>query len=225
MSLILSSYLNDNDNPQCTDESSREAPLAGSYCRSKQTKSTAVLEKQHTMRRRKNDTGNPPSSDKNEEPEFLDEQEQEKMIQTYREEAEEQQKLIEGVFSRVCEGAMALSVILGLSRPDWICWMHVALACGLHWSAKRAVTTRDATTKLPFLVVLMVLGLVLTQYLLEKSGPAAEVHHYETINPHVGLAVSNLLTMGAASYLQSDEQDTKKALNELESVKYRYKSL
>jgi hypothetical protein len=184
-----------------------------------------------TARRRKHDRAS--QGDKKVEP--IDEVEQEREIQRLRFEAYEQMELIHNVFSRVCEGAMMLSLVLGVTSQDTWCWIHVAGSIFLHWSATRIVASAKPGgthrggqyhTFLPLVALLVCVAAFVYEY--RTKGNPDDIRNKDIVDDnmhHIGLAIANVLTMLIALYLERDSQHTKDQIAELEKSKYRYKSL
>ena len=168
-----------------------------------------------TRRRKKNDKVEP-----------IDETLQEQQVQELREQALEQMELIHSVFSRLCEGAMFLSLILGVASQDLYCWIHVAICIFLHWSAI-SIVSADSTTgsssgyqKYLPLIALVILGAVFIPQVLQdtpeqKNARKEYIQEVDHLH-HMGLAGSNVVTMLVALYLKRDKEATNKQIEELE---------
>ena len=172
----------------------------------------------------------------------LDEQEQEQIIQSLMEESREQMELIHSIFSRVCEAAIFLCLVVGVTTtPDVWCWVHVIGASVVHWGAIQVVASskiimsndsnssrsKAATLQkyLPLLVVFTMAIYVLRNNSFSPNNTVARNRLGDDTSHHLGLIVSNVVTMGGAFYLKWDNQRTKQALEELIKSKYQYKSL
>ena len=182
----------------------------------------------------------PDADEGDEQAEPMDETEQQQVVDQLREDALEQMELVHGIFSTVCRGAMMLSLLLGVTTGDVQGWMHVILAVVLHWGAIRMAATAKPGTNtssydngfttygVPILVLLTVMRVVLSMNNSTNNSSSIKVgrknQHDDHVH-HLGLALSNVVTMLGAMYLKHDSQSTKKALEELEKSKYRYKSL
>lgn len=184
-----------------------------------------------TARRRKHDRT---SQGDNEKVEPIDEVEQERKIQQLRFEAYEQMDLIRNIFSRVCEGAMFLCLVLGLTSQDTWCWIHVAGAIFLHWSATRIVASGkpggpdgDAEYHMFLPVVALLVGVAVFVYQYTTNQNPADLRNRDMDDymHHMGLAIANVVTMLTALYLKRESQHTQNQIAELEKSKYRYKSL
>jgi hypothetical protein len=182
-------------------------------------------------RRRKHDRE--PQGDK-EKVEPIDEVEQEREIRRLRFEAYEQMELIHNVFSRVCEGAMLLSLVLGVTSQDTWCWIHVAGSIFLHWSATRIVASAkpggtdggaEYHTFLPLVALLVCVAVFVYEHSTKGNPTYIRNKGVDDNMNHIGLAIANVLTMLIALYLERDSQSTKDQIVELEKSKYRYKSL
>ena len=195
-----------------------------------------------STRRRKQEKGDQQQQQDVVEP--IDEVEQEKQIEQLRYEAQEQMELFHNIFSRVCEGAMFLSLVMGVTHQDTWCWIHVTGSIVLHWSATRIVAsaatatlegTRDGKNAagyhlvLPLVALLVGVAVFVYEYYTNKENPTNvqknhNTHHDNNLH-HMALALANILTMVLALYLKRDCQHTKNQLVELEKSKYRYKTL
>jgi hypothetical protein len=169
-----------------------------------------------------------------EQVEPIDEVEQEREIQRLRFEAYEQIELIHNVFSRVCEGAMLLCLVLGVTSQDTWCWIHVTGAIFLHWSATRIVASAkpggsDQNSEYHIflaVVTILVVGVVFLYEYTNNQNPADLRNKDIGDNMHhMGLAIANVVTTLLALYLKRESQDTKNQIAELERSRYRYKSL
>jgi uncharacterized membrane protein YecN with MAPEG domain len=181
--------------------------------------------KSNTSRRRKKD----------EPAEPIDESIQEQEVAELREEALEQMELIHSIFSRVCEGAMFLSLVLGVASHDLWCWIHVVASIFLHWSAihisgmsQNSATTQEGNNYqmyLPVIAMIILVILFIPQAMKEdhtvKNKKIAEMDHLH----HLGLAGSNAVTMLLALYIKKDNEKTNQQIAQLEKSRYKYKSL
>lgn len=182
-----------------------------------------------TARRRKNDN----TTEKVVEP--LDEVLQEQQVAQLRQDAQEQMELIHSIFSRVCEGAMFLCLTLGVASQDVYCWVHVATAIFLHWSAISIARVDSGTNSsegyAKYMPVIALISLLVAVFGFAEQTPTtttssknpymAEMEHLH----HLGLAGSNVVTMLGALYLKRDNQATNQQIAALENSKYKYKSL
>lgn len=202
------------------------------YRRSNMTKSS-----ESTRRRRRKPNNAAPSRAAEEvenEVQPLDEDDQEEIVQSLTEEAQEQMELIHSIFSRVCEAAIFLCLLVGMATPDVWCWIHVIGASVLHWgSIQVAATAKPGSddrgtfqTYFPLLAVLAVAAVVVRPGgATAASKRSLSSEREDDLSHHLGLAISNIVTMGGAFYLKWDSRSTRKALEDLERSKYRYKSL
>lgn len=185
---------------------------------------------ENTRKRRKQQNNDAPSKEK-EPVEPLDEQEQEKVVQSLMDEANEQIELIHNIFSRICEAAILLCLIVGATSADPWSWLHVVGASFLHWGAIQVAATakpqkdeRSIIRKIaPLAVVVVVAGAFL--YPNSSRPKRAKRHIDHDVSHFMGLAMSNVVTMIGALYLKWDSKSTKKALEDLEKSKYHFKSL
>ncbi|CAB9507142.1 expressed unknown protein [Seminavis robusta] len=178
-----------------------------------------------TRRRGKQDR----QQEEKEQVEPMDEVEQDKEIELLRIEAYEQMDLMHNVFSRICEGAMFLCLILGVASQDLWCWIHVVGGIFLHWGATRIVASSRPTQEdsglhqiLPFVALVVVAAVFAFQYIRKE---AVKNDYVDDQMHHMALALSNAVTMLAALYLRWDCQSTQQQISQLEKSKYRYKSL
>jgi len=178
----------------------------------------------------------------------IDEAEQQQIVDELRQSALKQMEMIQTIFSTACKGAMLLSLLLGITTGDVKGWIHVLLSIFLHWlaiqtaaSAKLDVnntgngantcinsnnnnssTLSLFTTCMPILILLVV---VFTSVFKNFSSTNHKNYSHNDYIHHLGLALSNVVTMLGAVYIKHDSKSTKIALEQLDQSQYRYKSL
>ena len=193
-----------------------------------------------TRRRRPQAAGKVPTSDDTKDyvVEPIDETEQAQLVEQLRQQALEQMDLIHNIFSRVCEAAMVLCILLGLtSMTDFFGWAHVLGSVALHWAARSIAANIKTTTIssqqqqhtaggavfdkiLPVVALLTVVAIL--PLTLENIGSSSSGSGHDH---HLGMALTNIVTMLGALYIKHDSQSTMKQVETLEKSKYNYKSL
>jgi len=187
-------------------------------------------------RRRQQDTSSNDDDGTNKEIEPMDEIEQAKLVKKMRQDAMAQMELIHNIFSRVCEAAMVLCLVLGVAAQDMWGWVHVVLSIGLHWGASSmanmavaANTTTTTSSSSAIQKVLPIITLLTVLMILPKTFRGSQSMSSNTNDDdhshHLGLAISNVVTMLGAMYLKHDGHTTMKSIEELENSKYSHKTL
>ena len=166
--------------------------------------------------------------------EFLDEDDQTKLIDELQAQSQKQQSEIQFMFLILCVAASVASFFVTawvdrrdhhdtswtLSPPRVLRWIHAVMAIGMFYVSFRvltAVSKLSMTTYAPvFLYVL------LTAFALFG---ARTFYKDETVFLHQGLALANILVFGGALFLRWDEHSMKQSFKELKESQYRFKSL
>lgn len=173
------------------------------------------------MRRRRVTTSDGAS---NEAVDPIDENEQDEIVKQIHEDAAAQMKEMIQIFGYICLVAAVACVVLGFSASVFMLGVHAMVAAGLHILARyfgsttRATSfSRDAGLLAAALFPMAMLFLLLPAMSLSNYGAESEYHW--------GLTLGNLLTSVTSIFLKRDRDSTARAIAELHTSKYSFKSL
>jgi hypothetical protein len=154
----------------------------------------------------------------------IDENDQDEIVKKINDDASAQMKEMIQIFGCICLVAAVVCVFLGVTASTKILGVHAMVAAGLHISAQYFCSATSATSvwrDMGLLVATLFPMAVLFLLLPSMSLPnyAAESEY------HWSLRLGNLLTSVTAIFLKRDRNSTAKAIAELHTSKYSFKSL
>jgi hypothetical protein len=182
------------------------------------------------MRQRKRE------ENKEEKIEYMDQDDQEKLIASFRKENEKQNQQIESIFHLLAGLLAVLSIFAAFvvhrrepSSPLSLIILrstHAALSCLVHYKAVTIIQVPDVNDlswsiyrPYGFSIVAAAFALYVTR------ANAARAPENGSIYLHRGLVIANTLILAGAFLLRRERQISEKSLFELQSAKYQYKSL
>jgi VIT1/CCC1 family predicted Fe2+/Mn2+ transporter len=158
---------------------------------------------------------------------LLDQDEQEELVQSLEQEAQEHAQHVRHLFSVVCWGAMGLAVlvavfpVLFLGADNWTAVvMHACVSVSLHWLAMKSAVISETELSIQRSDMVL-LGLSLLPLLVV----VAFLRTMDHVEVHLGLTLSNVLTMAFSYLVRSDASSTHDAVQGLRLSKYKYKSI
>jgi len=163
----------------------------------------------------------------------LDSDDQERIVRELAFEMERQDKRLNEGFRVVCYGAATVSILSALfvefsatssEHARLVRWIQAVLAMALHASALHVATACPPMQQLKWFIHIPAAFLLFFSassiFYVRKT-----VQDDESVFLHQGLTLGNFATILGALWLRGDSLAMKNSLHELQSSKYRYKSL
>ena len=146
----------------------------------------------------------------------LDEDEQDQITKTLAHDASTQMKEISDIFGVICAFAAIACLIAVVVADSMRARAHAVVASVLHFAARRLSSNEKSSQ---FVMEGLLIGMSILPIPLSWLAGALDSEFYWS------LSAGNLLTTIGAIFIRREYQSTNKAILDLRSAKYRYKSL
>jgi hypothetical protein len=185
------------------------------------------------------------TDDADDKEQFIDEDDQKDLVESLQSEANKQSIFFQNVFGYGIGGfATVFSLIFPLLCPDecannndnnnkaTMCWLHAIYSTLTHaWVTypfvvkKTSQTRRGGASKIRTITDFIGIALQLLPIVLWLTGFFIAVQQDDDPFFHLALIIGNVVTCIGAHLIYWDIQSTRKAIEELDSARYKHKAL